>query len=140
MCMKNLIETVGKKWMQNTMEIFERYHPEPYLCFHRDTHNFSRVKNCQGHVAFLDEGTYGAVIAAPYRKLGLKNMRPLSAELAAVWSDLSKAIRGLNAQQLRILVLNKEPVLELPKFSNSKIKKKQDVNDDHQIFILMKRS
>ena len=45
-------------------------------------------------VALLSEGKYDVIISAPNRGIEVENLRPLRAELPAVWSDISSAMRG----------------------------------------------
>ena len=45
-------------------------------------------------VALLSEGKYDVIISAPNRMIEMENLRPLKAELPAVWSDISNAMRG----------------------------------------------
>ena len=45
-------------------------------------------------VALLSEGKYDVIISAPNRMIEMENLRPLRAELPAVWSDISNALRG----------------------------------------------
>ena len=44
--------------------------------------------------AMLSEGKYDVIISAPNRGIEMENLRPLSAELPALWSDISNAMRG----------------------------------------------
>ena len=44
-------------------------------------------------VALLSEGKYDVIISAPNRMIEMENLRPLKAELPAVWSDISNAMR-----------------------------------------------
>ena len=43
-------------------------------------------------VALLSEGKYDVIISAPNRGIKMENLRPLRAELLAVWSDISNAM------------------------------------------------
>ena len=45
-------------------------------------------------VALLSEGKNDVIISAPNRMTWMENLRPLRAELPAVWSDISNALRG----------------------------------------------
>ena len=45
-------------------------------------------------VALLSEGKYDVIISAPNRMIEMENLRPLRAELPAVWSDISNTLRG----------------------------------------------
>ena len=56
----------------------------------------------------------------------MENLGPLRAELPAVWSDISNAIRGSKDHSLHIVVLDEVLGLELSNFSDS-IKQNQEV-------------
>ena len=56
--------------------------------------------------ALLSEGNYDVIIPAPNREVKAKNLRPLRSELPAVWSDVSKAMRGFKDHSLHMLVLD----------------------------------
>ena len=45
-------------------------------------------------VTLFSEGKYDVIISAPNRMIEMENLRPLRAELPAVWSDISNAMRG----------------------------------------------
>ena len=45
-------------------------------------------------VVLLSEGKYDMIISAPNRGIETENLRPLRAELPAVWSDISNGMRG----------------------------------------------
>ena len=68
-------------------------------------------------VALLSEGKYDVIISAPNRMIELENLRPLKAELPAVWSDISNAMRGFKHHALHMLVLDEVLGLELSNFS-----------------------
>ena len=57
------------------------------------------------------------IISAPNREVEMENLRPLRAELPAVWSDISNAMRGFKDHSLHMLVLDKVLGLELSNFS-----------------------
>ena len=65
-------------------------------------------------VALLSEGKYDAIISAPNRMIEMENLRPLKAELPAVWSDISNAMRGLKDHALHMLVLDEMLGLDCP--------------------------
>ena len=44
--------------------------------------------------ALLSDGKYDVIISAPNRGIEMQNLRSLRAELPAVWSDISNAMRG----------------------------------------------
>ena len=57
-------------------------------------------------VTLLSEGKYDVIISAPNRMIEMENLRPLKAELPAVWSDISNAMRGFKDCALHMLVLD----------------------------------
>ena len=67
-------------------------------------------------VALLSEGKYDVIISAPNRMIEMENLRPLRAELPAVWSDISNALRGFKDHALHMLVLGEVLRLELSNF------------------------
>ena len=52
-------------------------------------------------VALFSEGKYDVIISAQNRGIDMENLRPLRAELPAVWSDISNAMRGFKNHSLR---------------------------------------
>ena len=68
-------------------------------------------------VALLSEVKYDVIISATNRGIDMENLRPLRAELPAVWSDISNAIRGFKDHSLQMLVLDEVLGLELSNFS-----------------------
>ena len=81
-------------------------------------------------VALLSEGKYDVIISAPNREIEMENLRPFRAELPAVWSDISNAMRGFKDHSLHMLVLNEVLGLELSNFSRQ-LKLKPGIDDDH---------
>ena len=79
-------------------------------------------------VALLSEGKYDVIISAP------KNLRPLRAELPAVWSDISNAMPGLKNHSLHMLVLDEVLGLELTNFSRQ-LKLKPGIGDDYRVIV-----
>ena len=55
-------------------------------------------------VALLSEGKYDVIISAPNRMIEMENLRPLRADLPAVWWDISNALRGFKDHALLMLV------------------------------------
>ena len=82
-------------------------------------------------VALLSEGKYDVIISAPNRMIEMENLRPLRAELPAVWSDISNALRGFKDHALHMLVLDEVLGLELSNFSRQ-LKLKPGIGDDHR--------
>ena len=87
-------------------------------------------------VALLSEGKYDVIISTPNRGLEMENLRPLWAELPAVWSDISNAMQGLKNHSLHVLVLDEVQGLELSIFSRQ-LKLKPGNDDDHRVILAM---
>ena len=85
-------------------------------------------------VTLLWEGKYDVIISAPNRMIEMENLRPLRAELPAVWSDISNAMRGFKDHALHMLVLDQVLGLELSKFSRQ-LKLKPRIDDDHRVVV-----
>ena len=83
-------------------------------------------------VALLSEGKYDVIISAPNRGIEMENLRPLRAELPAVWSDISNAMRGFKNHSLHMLVLDEVLGLELSN-SSRQLKLKPGIDDDHRV-------
>ena len=81
-------------------------------------------------VKLLSEGKYDLIISAPNREVEARNLRPLRAELPAVWSDISNAMRGFKDHSLHMLELDEVLGLKLSNFSRQ-LKLKPGINDDH---------
>ena len=77
-------------------------------------------------VALLSEGKYDVIISAPNRGIEMENLRPLRAELPAVWSDISNEMRGFKNHSVHMLVLDEVLGLELSNFSRQ-LKLKQEL-------------
>ena len=82
--------------------------------------------------ALLSERKCGVIIYAPNRGIEMKNLRPLRAELPAMWSDISNAMRGFKNHSLPMLVLDEVLWLELSNFSRQ-LKLKPGNDDDHRV-------
>ena len=87
-------------------------------------------------VALLSEGKYDVIKSAPNRMIEMENLRPLRAELPAVWSDISNALRGFKDHALHMLVLDEVLGVELSNFSRE-LKLKPGIGDDHQVIVAM---
>ena len=87
-------------------------------------------------VALLSEGKYDVIISAPNRMVEMENLRPLRAELPAVWSDISNALRGFKDHALHMLVLDEVLGLELSNFSRQ-LKLKPRIGDNHRVIVAM---
>ena len=66
----------------------------------------------------------------------MENLRSLRAELPAVWSDISNAIRGFKDHSLHMLVLDEMLGLELSNFSRQ-LELKPGIDDDHRVIVAM---
>ena len=64
------------------------------------------------------------------------NLSSLRAELPAVWSDISNAMRGFKDYSLHVLVLDEVLGLELSNFSRQ-LKLKPGTDDDHRVIVAM---
>ena len=87
-------------------------------------------------VTLLAEGKYDVISSAPNRMIEMDNLRPLMAEIPAVWSDISNAMRGFKENALHMLVLDELLGLELSNFSRQ-LKLKPGIDDDHGVVIAM---
>ena len=83
-------------------------------------------------VALLSEGKYDVIISAPNRGIEMENLRPLRAELPAVWPEISNAMRGFKNHSLHMLVLDEVLGLELSNFSRQ-LKLKPGIDNDHRV-------
>ena len=57
-------------------------------------------------VTLLSERKYDGIISAPNRMIEMENLRPIKAELPAVRSNISNAMRGFKDNALYMLVLD----------------------------------
>ena len=87
-------------------------------------------------VTLISEGKYDVIISAPNRMIVTENLRPLRAELPAVWSDISNAITGFKDHALHMLVFDEVLGLELSNFSRQ-LKLKPGIDDDHRVVTAM---
>ena len=85
-------------------------------------------------VALLSEGKYDVIISAPNCAIEMEKLRPLRAELPAVWSDISNAMRGFKDHSLHMLVMDEVLDLELSNFSRQ-LKLKPGIDDDHLVIV-----
>ena len=94
------------------------------------------LKFVYGMVALLSEGKYDVIISAPNCGTEMENLRPFKAELPAVWSDISNAMRGFKDHPLLILVSDEVVGLEQSKFSRQ-LKLKPGTDEDHRVIVAM---
>ena len=66
----------------------------------------------------------------------MENLRPLRAELPAMWSGIPNALRGFNDHALHMLVLDEVLGLELSNLSRQ-LKLKPGIGDDHRVIVTM---
>ena len=85
-------------------------------------------------VVLLSEGKFDVITSAPNREIEMENLRPLRAELPAVWSDISIAMRGFKYHSLHMLVLDEVLGLELSNFSRQ-LKLKPGIDNDHRVIV-----
>ena len=96
------------------------------------------VKFVYAIVVLLSEGKYDVIISAPNREIEMENLRPLRAELPAVWSDISNAMRGFKDHALHMLVLDEVLRLKLSNFSRQ-LKLKPGIRNDHHVIVAMSK-
>ena len=87
-------------------------------------------------VTLLSEGKYDVIISAPNCMIEMEKLRPLRADLPAVWPGISNAMRGFKDHALHMLVLDEVLGLELSNFSRQ-LKLKPGIDDDHRVVIAM---
>ena len=87
-------------------------------------------------VILLSEGKHDLIISALNCMIDTENLRPLRAELPAVWSDISSAMRGFKDHALHMLVLDEVLGLKLSIFSRQ-LKLKPGIGDDHRAIVAM---
>ena len=87
-------------------------------------------------VALHSEGKYDVIISDPNCGIEMENLRPLRAELPALWSDISYAMRGFKDYSLHMLVLDQVLGLEVSNFSRQ-LKLKPGIDDDHRVIVAM---
>ena len=74
------------------------------------------------------------IISAPNREIEIENLRPLIAELPALWSDISNAVRRFKDHSLHMLVLDEVLRLKLSNFSRQ-LKLKPGIDDEHRVIV-----
>ena len=78
-------------------------------------------------VALLSKGKYDVIISAPNHEIEIENLRPLRAELPAMWSHISIVLDE---------VLDEMLGLELSNF-NRQLKLKPGIVDNHRVIVSM---
>ena len=74
--------------------------------------------------------------SVPNRGIEMENLRPLRADLPALWSDISNATRGFKDHSLHMLVLDEVLGFELSNFSRQ-LTLKPGIDDDHRVIVAM---
>ena len=74
------------------------------------------------------------IIPAPNRELDQRSLKSLRAKWPAMWSDISKAMQGLKAHSLHMIVLDEVLGFELSNFKRQ-VKMKPETNEGHKIFV-----
>ena len=87
-------------------------------------------------MALLSEGKIDVIPSAPNREIEMESLRPLRAEIPAVWSEISIAMRGFKDHSLHMLVLDEVLGFELSNFSRQ-LKLKPGIDDDHRVIVAM---
>ena len=87
-------------------------------------------------VTLPSEGKYDVIISARNRGREIENLRPLRAELPAVWSNSLNAMRGFKDHSLHMFVLAEVLALELSNISRQ-LKLRPGIDDDHRLIVAM---
>ena len=104
---KDILESMGE--VENTLKegAFTKITPRAVFALSPGyAHLPDGLKFVYAIVALLSEGKYDVIISAPNSEIEMENLRPLRAELPAVWSDISNAMRGFKDHSLHMLVLD----------------------------------
>ena len=134
---KNILESMGEIVDALKEGAFTKITPRAVFALSPGyAHLPDGLKFVYAMVALLSEGKYDAIISAPNRGIEMDNLKPLRAELPAVWSDISNAMRGFKNHSLHMLVLDEVLGLELSNFSRQ-LKLKPGIDDDHRVIVAM---
>ena len=134
---KNILEPMGE--IMDTLKegAFPKITPKAVFALSPGyAHLPDGLKFVYAMVALLSEGKYDVIISAPNREIEMENLRPLRAELHAVCSDISIAMRGFKEHSLHMLVLIEVLGLELSNFSRQ-LKLRPEIDDDHRVIVAM---
>ena len=88
---KNILESMGE--IMDTLKegAFPKITPKAVIALSPGyAHLPDGLKLVYAMVKLLSEGKYDLIISAPNREVEARNLRPLRAELPAVWSDYLK--------------------------------------------------
>ena len=134
---KDILESIGEIIDTLKEGAFPKFTPKAVFALSTGyAHLPDGLKFVYAMVALLSEGKYDLIISAPNRELEAENLRPLRAELPAVWSDISNAMRGFKDHSLHMLVLDEILGLELSNIGRQ-LKLKPTVGDDHRVIVAM---
>ena len=130
---KNILESMGEVVDTLKEGAFTKTSPRAVIALSPGyAHLPHGLKFVYAMVALLSEEKYDVITSAPNRGIEMENLRPLRAELPAVWSDISNAMRGFKNHSLHMLVLDEVLGLELSNFSRQ-LKLKLGIDDDHRV-------
>ena len=134
---KDILESMGEV-MDATKEVsFTKVTPRIVFALSPGyAHLPDGLKFVYAIVTLLSERKYDVIKSALNRMIEMENLRPLKAELPAVWSDISNAMRGFKDHALHMLVLDEVLGLELSNFSRQ-LKLKPGIDDDHRVIAAM---
>ena len=134
---KDILESMGEVVDAMKEGSFTKMTPRAVLTLSPEyAHLPDGLKFVYAIVALLSEGKYDVIISAPNRMIKMENLRPLRAELPAVWSDISNTLRGFEDHALPMLVLDEVLGLEVSNFSRQ-LKLKPGIGDDHRVIVAM---
>ena len=134
---KDILESMGEVVEATKEGSFTKVTPRIVLALSPGyAHLPDGLKFVYAIVTLLSERKYDVIISAPNCMIEMENLRPLKAELPAVWSDISNAMRGFKDQALHMLVLDEVLGLELSNFSRQ-LKLKPGIDDDHRVIAAM---
>ena len=134
---KDILESMGEVVDTLKEGSFTKIKPRAVFALSpRYAHLPDGLKFVYAIVALLSEGKYNVIISTPNREIEMENLRPLRAELPAVWSDIPNAMRGFKDHSLHMLVLDEVLGLEMSNFSRQ-LKLKPGIDDDHRVIAVM---
>ena len=134
---KDILESMGEIMYTLKEGAFPKITPKAVFALSPGySHLLDGLKFVYAMVALLSEGKCDVIISVPNREIEVVNLRPLRAELPAVWSDISNAMRGFKDHSLHLLVLDEVLGLKLSNFSRQ-LELKPGIGDDHRVIVAM---
>ena len=134
---KNILESMGEVVDTLKEGSFTKITPRAVFALSPGyTHLPDGLKFVYAMVALLSEGKCDVIISVPIRGIEMENLRPLRAELPAVWSDISNAMRGFKNHSLHLLVLDEVLGLELSNCSRQ-LMLNPGIDEDHRVIVAM---